>query len=123
MVFKSDKVKMYHLGNVYMKGYENHISFEDLSEKDFLGWETSLWIALAEEKELIYGHYSEDSGDAEFIHIKNGKCVREYRVYDFEVDTDEGMCLSLRTGLTSQNMLMKSYFSQQYNTFRANLYQ
>ena len=27
---------------------------------------------------------------AEFIQIKDGKCIREYRVYDGETDTDEG---------------------------------
>lgn len=39
---------------------------------------------------MIYGHYSDDNGCAEFVHIKSGKCVRDYREYDFEIDTNEG---------------------------------
>lgn len=85
-----DILKSYHLGEVYIKEAYDRVSFEDMSEDEFFGWETSSWIALADGKELIYGYYSEDNGNAEFIHIKNGKCIREYREYDFEVDTDEG---------------------------------
>ena len=60
------------------------------SENEFFGWETSAWIALADGKELIYGYYNDEGSNAEFIHIKNGTCIREYREYDFEVDTNEG---------------------------------
>ena len=38
---------------------------------------------------MIYGYYNEN-GSAEFVHIKDGMCVRDYRMYDFELDTDEG---------------------------------
>lgn len=85
-----DILQSYHIGNVYMKEYSDRVSFEDMSENEFFGWETSSWIALANGKELIYGYYSDDDCNAEFIHVKNGKCIREYREYDFEVDTDEG---------------------------------
>lgn len=80
----------YHLGEVYIKEDSDRVSFEDMSENEFFGWDTSSWIALADGKELMYGYYSDDSGSAEFIHIKNGECIREYRVYDFEVDIDMG---------------------------------
>lgn len=85
-----DVLKNYHIGDVYFSENKDRVSFEDMSENEFFGWETSSWIALAGDKELIYGYYSEDSGSAEFIHIKNGECIRDYRAYDFEVDTDEG---------------------------------
>lgn len=85
-----DKLNSYHLGNVYMEECSDSVSFEDMSEDEFFGWETSSWIELADGKELIYGYYSDDNGNAEFVHIKNGKCIRDYREYDFEVDTDEG---------------------------------
>ena len=84
-----EQLKSYHLGPVYMKQHDDTTSFEDLSESEFFGWETSAWIELADSKELIYGSYDE-IGNAEFIHIKNDVCVREYRMYDFELDTDEG---------------------------------
>lgn len=91
-----DILKMYHIsgsfGDVYLKEREDSVSFEDMSENEFFGWETSSWIALAGDKELIYGYYSDDSCSAEFVHIRNGECIRDYRVYDFdgEIDTDEG---------------------------------
>ena len=84
-----EQLKAYHLGSVYMKQCDNMTTFEDLSENEFFAWETSAWIALADSKELIYGFYN-DSGNAEFIHIKNGICIREYRMCNFEVDTDKG---------------------------------
>lgn len=83
-------LESYHIGDVYIKEESDRISFEDMSEEEFFGWEASSWIALADGRELIYGYYSDGNGNAEFVHIKNGKCIREYRVYDFEVDTDEG---------------------------------
>lgn len=85
-----DILKMHHIGDVYIKECEDSVSFEDMSENEFFGWDTSSWLALAGNKELIYGYFSEDSGSAEFVHIRDGECVRDYRIYDFEVDTDEG---------------------------------
>lgn len=85
-----EQLKAYHIGEVYMKQSDNAVSFEDMSENEFFGWKTSSWITLAEGKELIYGYYSDDSGSTEFIHIKNNMCIRDYRMYDFELDTDEG---------------------------------
>lgn len=89
----NDILKMHHIGDVYFKESEDCVSFEDFSENEFFGWDTSSWIALAGDKELIYGYYSDDSGSAEFVHIRNGECIRDYRVYDFdaEIDTDEGV--------------------------------
>ena len=84
------KVGMYHVGHIYMKKTDEGVLFDDFAEDFFFGAETSFWIELAEGMELIYGHYDDNRGDAEFIHIKNGICLREYRMYDFEVDTDEG---------------------------------
>ena len=45
---------------------------------------------MAGEKELVYGYYNDSMREAEFIQIKDGKCIREYRVYDGETDTDKG---------------------------------
>lgn len=86
-----DTLKLYHLGDVYIEECNDGVSFEDMSENAFFGWETSAWIALADGKEIIYGYYGDGSGNAEFVHIKDGKCIRDYRVYDFEVDTDDGI--------------------------------
>lgn len=84
-------LETYHLGSVYLFESSDSVSFDDMSEDEFFGWEVSSWIALADGKELIYGYYNEDSGNAEFVHIKNGKCIREYRVYGSETETDEGV--------------------------------
>lgn len=64
--------KCIHVGHVYMKKTDEGVLFDDFAEDFFFGSETSFWIELAEGMELIYGHYDEDRGDAEFIHIKNG---------------------------------------------------
>ena len=77
-------------GNVYLVEREDSVAFEDVSDMEFYGWGTESWVKLAAGKELIYGYYSEDMLEAEFVHIKDGKCIRDYRVYDSEVDTDEG---------------------------------
>lgn len=84
-----EQLNTYHLGPVYIKQCGNTISFEDMSENEFFEWETSAWITLADNKELVCGFYSDD-GNAEFIHIKDGSCIRDYRMYDFTLDTDEG---------------------------------
>ncbi|MDE7224987.1 MAG: hypothetical protein K2O34_14565 [Acetatifactor sp.] len=83
-------LKAYHTGEVYIKEEDDSVSFEDMSENEFFGWGTSSWITLAGDNELIYGYYSEDSCSAEFVHIRDGECIRDYRVYESEVDTDEG---------------------------------
>ena len=85
-----DILESYHTGNVYLTEKENSTSFEDMSEEVFFGWETSSWIEAADNKELIYGFYNEDNCCAEFVHIKDGKCIRDYREYDNEIDTNEG---------------------------------
>lgn len=84
-----EPLNAYHLGPVYLKQGNDAASFEDMSENEFFGWDTSSWIELAGSKELIYGHYNDD-GSAEFVHIRDGRCIRDYRMYDFELDTDEG---------------------------------
>ena len=84
-----EQLNTYHLGPVYIKQCGNTISFEDMSENEFFEWETSAWITLADNKELVCGFYSDDD-NAEFIHIKDGSFIRDYRLYDFTLDTDEG---------------------------------
>ncbi|MDO4315785.1 MAG: hypothetical protein Q4C45_08400 [Oscillospiraceae bacterium] len=86
-----DILKSYHLGEIYIKECNGSISFEDTSENEFFAWQTSSWIAISDGQELVYGYYNGDAGNAEFVHIKNGTCIRDYRVYDFELDTDEGV--------------------------------
>lgn len=86
-----EAMSCYRCGDVYLTAYEDCASFEDTSEADFFGWTNETWIKLAAGKELIYGHYEEDTGNAEFIHIKDNVCIREFRSYDFESDvTNEG---------------------------------
>lgn len=80
----------YHAGNIYMTELEDGVSFEDLSEEDFFAWEISSWLKTADGRELVYGYYNDDNGNAEFIHIKDGKCIRDFREYDFEIETNEG---------------------------------
>lgn len=85
----NEQIKAYHIGPVYMRQFGDAVSFEDISENEFFGLDTSSWVEVADGKELIYGSYN-DTGSAEFVHIKDGSCVRDYRMYDFELDTDEG---------------------------------
>ncbi len=80
----------YHSGSVYLSTDKGRTAFEDLSESVFFGWSTEEWKALAGENELLYGSYSEDTIEAEFIHIRDGACVREYREYDGEIEADTG---------------------------------
>ena len=85
-----DILKKYHTQSVYLLERADETAFEDMSEEEFFGWGTQSWITLAGGKELVYGYYNDSMRTAEFIQIKNGKCIREYRVYDGETDTDEG---------------------------------
>lgn len=62
---------------------------EDFSGTQLFGWNISSWEKLARNNELIYAYYDEDL-NAEFIHIKDGVCLRVYQEYDGELDTDEG---------------------------------
>ena len=62
---------------------------EDYSGTQLFGWGISNWVKLAGEDELIYAYYDEDM-NAEFIHVRDGVCLRVYTQYDGEVDTDEG---------------------------------
>lgn len=62
---------------------------EDFSGTQLFGWEISAWTELARDDELIYAYYDENMS-AEFIHIKDGVCLRAYQEYDGELDTDEG---------------------------------
>ena len=80
----------YRLGNIYLKEGEDYTSFEDTEELAFLGWDTESWIKLAAGKELMYGYYSDEQLEAEFVHVRDGKCIRDYRVYDGEVETNVG---------------------------------
>ena len=62
---------------------------EDFSGTMLFGWEVSSWVELAGDDELVYAYYDEDL-NAEFIHVKDGVCLRAYQKYGDEVDTDEG---------------------------------
>lgn len=83
-------LKGYHTGTVYLLEREDSTAFEDMSETEFFGWSADSWIELAGGKELLYGHYNDSALEAEFVHIKDGKCIREYGEYDGEIDTNEG---------------------------------
>lgn len=86
-----DKIlQKYHTGSIYLIEEDDYTAFVDLSESLFVSWETSTWIELAAGRELMYGYYSEDLLEAEFVHIKNGVCIRDYREYDREVEEDCG---------------------------------
>lgn len=62
---------------------------EDYSGTQLFGWGTSAWVELAGQNELIYAYYDEDM-NAEFVHVKDGVCLRAFMQYDDEVATDEG---------------------------------
>ena len=84
-------LKKYYTGNVYLLEREDATAFEDMAETEFFGWSTDSWLKVAGEKELIYGHYNSSALEAEFIHIKDGQCIREYAEYDGEIDVNEGV--------------------------------
>lgn len=62
---------------------------EDYSGTQLFGWKVSSWVELAGQDELIYAYYDEDM-NAEFVHVKDGVCLRAYMQYDGEVNTNEG---------------------------------
>lgn len=66
---------------------ENYYRFEDFSNFYFEFQKTEEWINIAQGRELIYGYFSDDDLSAEFIHIKNGECIREFREY-FDCEED-----------------------------------
>ncbi len=68
---------------------EDWTLIEDYSGTQLFGWKVSSWVELAGQDELIYAYYDEDM-NAEFVHVKNGVCLRAYTQYDGEADTDEG---------------------------------
>ena len=70
----------------------NFYRFEDMQESYFIYLKTKAWLDIAGEHEIIYGFYSDDDLSAEFIHIKNSKCIREYREYcdNEDCNVDEG---------------------------------
>ena len=66
---------------------ENYHRFEDFSNFYFEFQETEEWLNIAQGRELIYGYFTDDDLSAEFIHIKNGECIREFREYsEYEED-------------------------------------
>ena len=81
-----DILSSYHCDDIYTFPHEDCAVFEDFSETQFFGWETDDWIKLATGKELVFGHYEENNGNVEFIHIKDNICTREYRIYNFDKD-------------------------------------
>lgn len=78
-----------HIGEVYISEKEGYVLFEDMNGEAFFGWETSVWVDFAGKDELVYAYYDED-GNAEIVCIKDGACIRDFRMYNFEIDTDEG---------------------------------
>ena len=73
---------------------KNWTLIEDDNYVQFVGWEVSSWIEFAEDLELIFAYYDEDMS-AEFIHIKNGICIRAYQKYEGELDINEGNDLDI----------------------------
>ena len=59
------------------------------SGTQLFGWEVDAWMELAGSRELCYAYYDEEQ-NAEFVHIRDGVCLRVYQEYGGEVDTDEG---------------------------------
>ena len=57
---------------------EDWTSAQDFSGTQLFGWEVSSWVELAGNDELIYAYYDENM-NAEFVHIKNGICLRVYQ--------------------------------------------
>lgn len=84
-----DIQKCLHIGEVYISEKNGYILFEDMNGEAFFGWKTSSWLDFAWKNELVYAYYAED-GNAEIVSIKDGFCIRDFRIYDFEIDTDEG---------------------------------
>lgn len=78
-----------HIGDVYVSEKEGYVLFEDMSGEAYFGWETSEWLEFAGKDELIYAYYDEN-GNAEVVCIKDGTCIRDFRMYDFEIETNEG---------------------------------
>lgn len=83
-------LESYHAGDIYISVKDEMVSVEDMSELTFLDWDTEAWINLAEGRELMYGYYSEEQLEAEFVHVKDGRCIRNYREYAGEIEADEG---------------------------------
>ena len=83
------KAQFQEYGEMEFWEHGDWILVEDISGTQLFGWEVSSWVELAGNGELIYAYYDENM-NAEFIHIKNGVCVRAYQEYDGELDTDEG---------------------------------
>ncbi|WP_072985901.1 hypothetical protein [Clostridium cavendishii] len=83
-----DIQKSFHIGEVYISQKDGYILFEDMNGEAFFGWETSLWIDFAGKDEVVYAYYDED-GNAEVVYIKDEICIRDFRIYEFEIDTDE----------------------------------
>lgn len=83
------KVKFQEYDDMEFSEHGDWTLAEDFSGTQLFGWEVSSWVELAGNDELIYAYYDENM-NAEFIHIKDGICVRAYQEYDGELDTDEG---------------------------------
>lgn len=80
-----------HKDNFYYCDTENYYRFEDFSDYNFVYWDIESWLQLAEDREIIYGYFSDDDLSAEFIHIKGGKCIREFREYFDDADSNIDM--------------------------------
>ena len=84
------RMESYHSKDVYLTIREGTIAFEDMTENLFFGWNIEAWFKVAEQKDLTYGYYDMASLNAEFVHIQDGKCIRDCRYYGDEIETDVG---------------------------------
>lgn len=72
---------------------ETFFRFEDFSNNYFEFVDTAEMIDIAKGRELIFGYFSDDTCSAEFLHIKGGKCIREFREYsDYPQDNVDLGC-------------------------------
>ncbi len=56
----------------------------------FFGLDINAWYDSLQDNILYYAHYDEDNGNVEYVHIEKKEIVRDYRMYDFNLDTNEG---------------------------------
>jgi len=75
--------------DIYLYVKDDYIIFNDFSGgENWFGLVTKTWLEMSANYELIYAHYDDSSCTAEFVRILNGKCVREFSVYDGKSDVD-----------------------------------
>lgn len=79
------------IDEIDFKEDDSFTSITDNSGTDiFFGLEINAWYDSLKDGILYYANYDEDNGNVEYIHIEKKEIVRDYRMYDFNVDTNEG---------------------------------